>query len=196
MEKETIDQPETETEEETTEEGEAAVEESKTEESVKDVLGKQLGKVFATDADALAAVEGLKNLVGDQKVAEDRKKAKELEDLKKDPQYASLRAELETVKFNQKHPEAGEYLDEVKAIADARGVSYNEAFETSKIGKLVEASMKEETVKKEKIASIPGTDANVTSASDDEWKAASDAANEGDMGPLIRLKMPNVFKEQ
>ena len=195
MEEDKIDQTEAETEV-STQESESTVEESKTEESVKDVLGKQLGKSFDTDEDALAAVDGLKKLVGDQKVAEDRKKAKELETLKKDPQYAALRAELETVKLAQKHPEAGDYLDEIKAIADAKGISYNDAYENSKIGKLVAEQGKIEQVKKDKIASIPATDKTVSNASDGDWEAATKAANEGDMGPLMRLKMPGVFGEQ
>jgi len=192
--KDIIDQPETETEVEETEEGDAAVEESKTEESVKDVLGKQLGKTFDTDEDALAAVDGLKKLVGDQEVAKNRKDSKKLKELEKDPQYASLRAELETVKFNQKHPDASEYVDEVKAIADAKGISYNEAFETSKFGKLVAEQGKTEQIKKDKIEAIPDTAKTVSNASDDDWDSAYKAANDGDMGPLMRLKMPGVFE--
>ena len=195
MEEDKIDQTEAETEV-STQESESTVEESKTEESVKDVLGKQLGKEFASDADALAAVEGLKNLVGDQKVAEDRKDAKKLKELEKDPQYASLRAELETVKLNQKHPEANDYLDEIKAIADAKGISYNAAFENSKFGALVAQNQAKEQVKKDTIDAIPGTDPKVSSTTDDEWEAATKAANEGNMESLIRLKLPNVFKEQ
>ena len=195
MEEEVIDQPETDTEEKS-EEGEAAVEDSKTEESVKDVLGKKLGKEFSSDEEALAAVEGLKNLVGDQKVAENRKKVKELETLKKDPQYAALSAQIQSMELAQKHPEANDYLDEVKAIADAKGISYSEAFETSKFGKLVAEQGKADKQKQDKIESIPKTDATVSNASEDDWADASKKANEGDMGALIRLKMPNVFKEQ
>ena len=151
MKEDKIDQPETETEV-ATEEGESAVKESETVETVKDVLGKQLGKEFASDEEALAAVSGLNKLVGDQKIAEDRKKAKEFENLQKDPQFASLRAELETVKLQQKHPEATEYLDEIKAIADAKGISYNEAFEKSKFGSLVASRKAEEAATQDKTA--------------------------------------------
>ena len=196
MEEDKNDQTVTETEVETTEEGTAAVEESKTEESVKDVLGKQLGKEFSSDDEALAAVDGLKKLVGDQKVAEDRKKAKELEEMKKDPNYSKLRAELEEIKLTQRHPEAGDYVDEIRAIADAKGISYNEAYENSSFGKLVAAKGQEKEERKEKIAALPGTDKKVSSATDDEWAAAAKAAEEGDMSQLMKLKMPQFFGEQ
>jgi hypothetical protein len=194
MEEDKIDQPETESGAAATE-GDTAVKESETAMAVKDVLGKQLGKTFSSDEEALAAVDGLKNLVGDQKVAEDRKKAKELEVLKQDPNYAALRAELETVKLQQIHPEASEFLDEIRAIADAKGISYNEAFEKSKFGALVQARGKEEKEKQDKIEAIPGVDRKVTDATDDQWQSATKAANEGDIGPLMRLKMPGIFKE-
>lgn len=196
MEEETIDQTVTETEVEETEEGKPAVKESKTEESVKDVLGKQLGKEFASDEDALAAVDGLKKLVGDQEVAKNRKDSKKLKELEKDPQYASLRAELETVKFNQKHPDASDYVDEVKAIADAKGISYNEAFENSKFGKLVAAQKEETEDRNDKIKGIPKTDATVSKTSDEDMKEAVDKFNAGQPGAYIRARMPDVFKEQ
>ena len=96
---------------------------------------------------------------------------------------------------HQKHPEAVDYVEEIKAIADSQGISYNKAFETSKFGKLIIAGAETDKEKKETIKDIPSTNNRISNTSEQDMKVAVEKFEKGEHGSYIRARMPDFFKE-
>ena len=142
-------------------------------------LNALTNRTFGSKTDALKHIEGLNKLVGDQKIAETRKKADNYDALNRkynalvgayatensmtveeatqeigkftssvketetdassriDKELSSLKKEMALDKFLSKHPETKEYIDVIEAVADRKGISFEEALLDSSLAKMV-----------------------------------------------------------
>lgn len=200
MDNENLNQPEDQDETEEFQEGDEAVKENPkdtptTPNSLKDVLGQELGKEFESDEDALKAIRGFKKLVGDNKIAEDRKKAKEFDKLSNDPAFSEYKDKLDTVMLQNKYPEAVEYVDEIKLISKAKGVDFIKAYEGSKLKELLELKKATDEDTKETINGIPGVAKQSIRSEEKKEITLADAQKSPEMmRKYIRQKSSHVFE--
>lgn len=120
-------------------------------------LEKVAGRKFESDEDFIKHYENLKNLVGDQELAKERKAKKEepkgdkLSEMEQ--KLARLEKESITKDFLLSTPTAKEHLDLVEAYAEKHGVSLSEAWE-SKVAKLAESSQSRTVINKNRITPV------------------------------------------
>lgn len=142
-------------------------------------LNTLTNRTFGTKAEALKHIEGLNKLVGDQRIAESRKKADNYDALNRkyntlveayanensmtvdeatkeigeyigsvketetdassrvDKELASLKKEITLDRFLSKHPETKDFIDVIEAVADKKGISFEEALLDSSLSKIV-----------------------------------------------------------
>jgi len=132
-------------------------------------------KDIKTKEDFEKHYQNLKKLVGDQAIAELRKKAeaydklqqeiekeadeflaseegqefaKELEADVEKSEVADLKERLEAIEFLKKHPEAEPYLDVIRSFASYSGTSLEEAYE-QRLKDLIDSKLEAEKLKKE-----------------------------------------------
>jgi len=193
------DQPETTPEETQEETPEQAPEGGQREVGVKEKIEETLNRKFASDEEALKAVAEMKKLVGDQKVAQDREKAKQYDELKQDPQMKQIFNELDSLKFSQRHPEVSSFLNEddflaLRSVAERKGQTLAEAYENSKYKEWVESQQKAKEEKEKTIESVPDSSASPNRPSDEEMQEAVREFNDNrNPGPLLRKRLPHLF---
>ncbi len=120
-------------------------------------LEKVAGRKFESDEDFIKHYENLKNLVGDQELAKERKAKKEDTKVDKlsemEQKLARLEKESITKDFLLATPTAKEHLDLVEAYAEKHGMSLSEAWE-SKVSKLAESSQNRTVINKNRITPV------------------------------------------
>ncbi len=122
-----------------------------------DDINTVLKRDFKTKEEALKSLDGLKNLVGDQELAKERKAKKEepkgdkLSEMEQ--KLARLEKESITKDFLLATPTAKEHLDLVEAYAEKHGLSLSEAWE-SKVSKLAESSQSRTVINKNRITPV------------------------------------------
>lgn len=120
-------------------------------------LEKVAGRKFESDEDFIKHYENLKNLVGDQELAKERKAKKEDTKVDKlsemEQKLARLEKESITKDFLLATPTAKEHLDLVEAYAEKHGLSLSEAWE-SKVSKLAESSQSRTVINKNRITPV------------------------------------------
>lgn len=120
-------------------------------------LEKVAGRKFESDEDFIKHYENLKNLVGDQELAKERKAKKEDTKVDKlsemEQKLARLEKESITKDFLLATPTAKEHLDLVEAYAEKHGLSLSEAWE-SKVSKLAESSQNRTVINKNRITPV------------------------------------------
>lgn len=120
-------------------------------------LEKVAGRKFESDEDFIKHYENLKNLVGDQELAKERKAKKEEPKVDKlsemEQKLARLEKESITKDFLLATPTAKEHLDLVEAYAEKHGLSLSEAWE-SKVSKLAESSQSRTVINKNRITPV------------------------------------------
>ena len=141
-------------------------------------------------------ITNLEKLVGDQKIAEDRKKAQlydESQKQKKAQQEGTenLYNEIKELKFLQANPEAKEALDDIKAWANYKGISFQEAYE-GKYKARLEAELTLKKQKEEELKSIPEGSQKIFTASD-EFQKAKEELRRGNRKPVAELLARKLF---
>ena len=120
-------------------------------------LEKVAGRKFESDEDFIKHYENLKNLVGDQELAKERKAKKEEPKVDKlsemEQKLARLEKESITKDFLLATPTAKEHLDLVEAYAEKHGLSLSEAWE-SKVSKLADSSQSRTVINKNRITPV------------------------------------------
>ena len=105
-------------------------------------LNKILKREFKSKDEALKNIEGLHKLVGDQKLAKERKaKAPEQES-----EVAILRKELAAEKFYSSNPTAKSYTKIIEAYAKDNGMTLSEAWESDDFKPFSESSQKRQPI--------------------------------------------------
>lgn len=152
-------------------------------------LNTILKREFTSKEEALKSIEGLKNLVGDQELAKERKeKAKNSQSDDKlttlEQELAELKKANTTKDFLIEAPDAKEYLDVIEAYAEKQGITLNEAW-TSKFQPLVETSQKGRVL----------TNKNrITPVESQEINNLAKVARQGDTKAQEDLVMKTIYK--
>lgn len=151
-------------------------------------LEKVAGRKFESDEDFIKHYENLKNLVGDQELAKERKAKKEepkgdkLSEMEQ--KLARLEKESITKDFLLETPTAKEHLDLVEAYAEKHGLSLSEAWE-SKVSKLAESSQSRTVINKNRITPVQSQ----------RVADLADRARTGDQGATDELINTLVWKK-
>lgn len=119
-------------------------------------IEKIAGRTFESDEDFLKHYENLKNLVGDQELAKERKEKKaEAEKPKGDTpdvaqELAQLKKDIAKKDFLLDNPSAKEYMDVLEAYADKHGMPLQEAWE-KRFSAIAETSQRKVVINKNRI---------------------------------------------
>jgi hypothetical protein len=119
-------------------------------------IEKIAGRTFESDEDFLKHYENLKNLVGDQELAKERKAKKaEAEKPKSDTpdvaqELAQLKTDIAKKDFLLDNPSAKEYMDVLEAYADKNGMPLQEAWE-KRFSAIAETSQRKVVINKNRI---------------------------------------------
>lgn len=118
-------------------------EEVKPEQLVLNSINEATGRNYPTLEEAKKGLKETYGFVGDEVIAELRRKAQEFDKLKARPLQGTEKSEefykkVDKMEFLLKFPDARPYADMIGAIARDKGVSWFEAYETTESGKKIQ----------------------------------------------------------